>query len=411
MISKRLESAYDLFSNGLLNKLDKQISGLRIIIKFFVSDKRIKSIYYFLKGVVFYNYGKHSKSIVFLKSALFFAENNCRLRLEIILFLIKNLSELDTKKHFSLVEREIDKIIKGIDLNFYKKNYFFYLYLILIELKERFNLIFEETNNFDFILSEQKSMDSLSYNFYFKKYEKITITIEILIQGNYYQRLYYLKTLFRLKEFDTIIEYFISLSHNDLSNDILFIIAASVYKKGLFTQTEQIINLLHKRSRFRHHELTINKAKISLSKNNLFRSIKILKSCKNDISYKKFLFSVNYHKLGLFYEAEEQYLSMDKDDRLYKKNLFNLAILYYDINNINGYNKCVRELVDIEDSEIYINKLNENFAISNTEENISSGFERNLKGVYFILFLFITVIFVFALIYIYFNGFFDSFST
>ncbi len=318
------------FSDGLLFLKKEKYN-------FFLINKSsfLKSEYFFLYGAFLTNNGYHKRAIAYLKKALF---NPNLDKSEILYYIIFSYVKLNNHK------KTIYYFNKITERTF---NSFYILLSYYICIKNKLNLNIS-LNSIKEIIPDSSELfiDALSISLYHLLDNKYNLSYNLLksyynkYNDNFFYNLIILKTLFKTKKYDDILNYFEKNSQYLINTDTLFIYAATLYKIKLFDQCIKILNEILFIDK-NNIKAIINLGKIYFTKGKHILAINYFKNAlkKYPDNYKDeilFYLSICYQHIGLLNDTLFYLKKISIDSDFYNFALFNLSLLHYDLSNYNN---------------------------------------------------------------------------
>ncbi len=328
---KILEKANDFLKKGLFTEGNFFLKKNKSKFFFLLNSNLLKQEFFFFTGAFNLYLGNYKKAIIFLKKSLLSPNLS---KSEILYYLIKTYLKLE---NISKVKLYFKKIIERTF------NPFFIILSYYECIKNKINLNVSMENIEDFItFTPNDFFDKLSLSLFyilknndnqaFMLLEPLTTTCNCIF---FYNKVY-LKMLFNIKKYSKIIKYFNDNTEYLANMDFLFIYSCSLYKERLFNECIQVLLELSKFEKI--NRSTINLGKVFFLKKNYLKSIKFykdaLKKSKNYRDEILFYLSNAYQKIGLFNDSIKCINKIDKDSIFFKKALFNMSLIYYDIQEL-----------------------------------------------------------------------------
>jgi len=285
------------------------------------------------------NCGKYKRSIYFLKNVLLSRNYDNRSVLYYYL-IVSSLKIYNYEKAKYYFKKSFDWFDKP-----------FFIFLSYYELSNKNIDTGIKIENLESILPEDSSdifnrLTIVIYNLLKKDYNNaINIIKEDYDQhcDLYFYKLIYLKTLFKLKKYNEILDFFINNIEFLHNIDLLIIYAASLYRLTFFDECKKILDEILKINR-NDIIAQINTAKIFINKKKYIKAVNLLKKLekhsKKYLDSIYFYLSVTYHKLGLLNDFTKYALKISKNSKEFNKIMLNLSITYFDL----GYYKKSEEI-------------------------------------------------------------------
>lgn len=338
-----LEEVDFLFLNG------KFFDALIILkkYKFFFLWNKLKKLFFYYYGALCSLIGQYKRAVFFLKKALLLVEYN--LRVEIYYYLIHALLKL----HF--FEKAIfyfKKMLEYPDKPFFIFLAYYEIITKKIELDIKLELLEsilpEKCNNIN---------DELTFVVNYMIKRKFESAYKILQKNypaycNYYFfNLLYLKTMYKLNNYEQIIDYFIKNTDYLNGIEILIIYAASLYKLKFYDESRIVLENILKLDHF-NILAKINIAKILIIKKRELKALSILypltKIASRYYSYYKdsilFYIALVYQRIGLLNDFLKIVKRIDDESKEFSKCMFNLSLTYYDLGHIDEAKKCFKKV-------------------------------------------------------------------
>ncbi|MBN2546398.1 MAG: hypothetical protein JXB50_11420 [Spirochaetes bacterium] len=342
------------------------------------------------------NCGKYKSSLFFLKKAILSRNyyNRSSIYYYLIIASLKLYNYAKAKYYFN----------KSFDWN--DKPFFIFLSFYELSFKNIDTGI--KLENLESILPEEKTeifnrLTIVIYSLLKKEYKIALNTIKRDYNDHcelFFYKLIYLKTLFRLKEYDEIIDFFINNIEYLNNTDLFLIYAASLYKLKFFDESKKILDEILNINKY-DIIVQINIAKILIIKKKFIKAIYLLKKLeKHSKKYTDsvyFYLSICYHKLGLLNDFVKYALKISKGSKEFDKIMLNLSITYYDL----GYYKKSEEVfANIDKKSIDLVKYDKwhNLILNNKNKdkklNILKNFINLLPIVFFVFLICILIFFL-----------------
>ncbi|MCK4797764.1 MAG: tetratricopeptide repeat protein [Spirochaetes bacterium] len=288
-----------------------------------------KTEYFFLIGAFLSNIGCYKRAIIYLKKSLLSPHLDTS---EILYYLVKSYLKLNNQKKAKYYFNRL------LDRSFNPFFIFFSYYECFRNNVDSSILV----NSLKEILPDSLNiiMDRLTIALFFLLVNKPEKALKLLLphietfQSNYFYNIIFLKTLYLMKKYYEIIDYFNKNIEYLGSIDSLYLYSVTLYKLGLWNQCLKVLNEIRFLQKATNKPL-INLGKVYLQKKNYTQAINkfklALKRSKEYKDYIYFFLSVSYQRIGLLNDALNYILKISPDSTTYQKAIFNLALLYYDL--------------------------------------------------------------------------------
>ena len=396
--AKILEDAAEKLKKGLFQEGLLLLKNKRFYFFFQNNSTLYKNRYFFLYGALLTYSGNYKNSLSYLKKALL--SIHISEKSEIYYLLIYSFLNLD---NFEMVKYYFSKLINRPSAS----SFFILLsYYLCIKRKIELNISIESLKE---LLPEKQNeiMDRLTFSIYYILTNQVETGFALLssVVNKYHDFFYYnfiyLKLLFKLKMYEETVEYF-NINGKFLSSiESLLLYSCVLYKIGLYDQCSKILNeILFIQNN--NIKAIINLGKIQNIKNNHTRAIALFKGAlKKNVFYNdavSFYLSLSYQHLGLLNNVIGVIQNISKDSTYYHKSLFNLFLLYYDLEK---YNEAKKVFSEIDENKIGIKLYNKwKMLIDNKKEHsVKLNFIKALISLTPILLIIISIIF-FILFYL-----------
>jgi pentatricopeptide repeat protein len=329
---KILDYGFTCIKRGHFHQCLTRLNKRRLLFGLIPSSRAMRSNYLFQMGVCLYNLGKFRKSVIYIKRSIIY-------------------TTLDKSEHFYYLVRGFCKIGNFDQAEYYLRMLLdrsyqpLYLLLSLYEF-DCYNrtmpcspyTVFEQLEE-----SPRSIREKLARAVYFLLDNNLAAAKDILheykhtFNNYYYFNLIYYRILFREKAWDEIITCSDGNIEQLSSYDLLVIYAATLYKMELWNECIAVLNETSAMNRSVPLS-EINIVKCQINNRNFIPAIARLKRLsfkyRNHNAILSWLSAVAHHKVGLLSDAERYYSAVDADSPYRKKALFNLALLYYDLDDI-----------------------------------------------------------------------------